>query len=647
MEGHGNLIAVGHAELLRRFFLKVYTKLRAEGLEESAKVHDGRGLTQDVSVATLSTSPGLPRWRKSTQDDEHEFVISSNDICQADVSACLKFKIPSPVTKFMGCVTSAGSLYQVRLDEPMEVAKEDEHEFIVSNNDEYGVQGDLADVSASLKPKMLSSVTNFMGRNTGAGTRYQDRLDEARELDKEVGGGLLLVAVAGSISWQCVPFFQTFSGPPRRDDPGGSTGRVHDPREAGTPSLHAAVPSVNMSAAGAVQYEPEDGGVMGLVDLISLNFAFVAVNKEKDVLADLLVRSPFYHPSPGARTRSMDVPAKARGVVFIMSEVRRLNNHSISDKYGSKASMSVLYSDANVQLIGHFKMGTSCAHWRDPQHMLRRQGNGALLRDNTEGGAPDQQGLDLERSKRPLKTGWLLHKASLQRASMVGRKPDPEKPTDPDANPSDKEPTEEEREQYVGDSWKYRTESICPQYDGSRSLSGRCNHVNEYGTCFDQVESDHEDEGAMSPAPPPPDALDEHIRIQERLQDWDCTNGANGITTSFTCLADPGVMTGPAIKKDCHGRRGQGCGSSFRHHRAPSAPGCSTRASPRILRREQEGPSWLLTRLARSQGLKWTSTAASTTGDPATSARISRQPELWTTRSVAPTTRGLATSARA
>ena len=100
--------------------------------------------------------------------------------------------------------------------------------------------------------------------------------------------------------------------------------------------------------------------------------------------------------------------------------------------------------------------------------------------------------------------------------------PDPKEPADPNANPSDEEQAEEKaREQRVQESWKDRTDSICPQYEGSQSLSGRCNHADERGTCFDQIESGHGDEGAESPPPPPPDDLDKHIKIQYRLQDWD------------------------------------------------------------------------------------------------------------------------------
>ena len=60
----------------------------------------------------------------------------------------------------------------------------------------------------------------------------------------------------------------------------------------------------------------------------------------------LRTRSLPKHPSPGALTHSMDVP--------------------------DKAFTNVLYPDANVQLIGQFEVGSCAAHYRDPQHMLRR-----------------------------------------------------------------------------------------------------------------------------------------------------------------------------------------------------------------------------------------------------------------------------------
>ena len=71
MEGHGNPIVVGRAELLRRFFLKVYTKLTTEGLEEAGE-RPPRGGAHGGDV------------RESTAADSDEY------------SVCLLYTSPSP-----------------------------------------------------------------------------------------------------------------------------------------------------------------------------------------------------------------------------------------------------------------------------------------------------------------------------------------------------------------------------------------------------------------------------------------------------------------------------------------------------------------------------------------------------------------------
>ena len=131
MEDHGNPIAVGHAELLRRFFFKVYMKLTAECLEEAGErpprggTHGGDDyesvITNNVEYGVqgdlVTVGEGFEETKAASRD--------SNDIYQADVSACLKHKILSPVIKLMGHITSSGTLHQHRLDESKEVAMED------------------------------------------------------------------------------------------------------------------------------------------------------------------------------------------------------------------------------------------------------------------------------------------------------------------------------------------------------------------------------------------------------------------------------------------------------------------------------------------------------------------------------------------
>ena len=119
-KGYGNTVAVGHDDLLRRFFFEVYTKIRSEDLKEPPRggTHGG-GVTNLNKPASLSLEEAIDRG--------------------PDLQPTRKRDPP--------WISSTGS------DHPRggKDSQEDEHEFAIPNNDEYGVQGDLVTVGKKIE----------------------------------------------------------------------------------------------------------------------------------------------------------------------------------------------------------------------------------------------------------------------------------------------------------------------------------------------------------------------------------------------------------------------------------------------------------------------------------------------------------------
>ena len=149
MEDCGHTTVAGSAELLRRFFSKVYTKLTVEGRDEP-KGRPPRRATHSGIVCEFS----------NTDNNDYSMVTDAVTVCKATVA-----------TKTVSGDTN------------------DIHQ---------------ADASAYLDPKGGSPVTS-------PGTQLQDWTNEGREVPKEEGGGPILAMPTSSIPRDCRPSSQTLS----------------------------------------------------------------------------------------------------------------------------------------------------------------------------------------------------------------------------------------------------------------------------------------------------------------------------------------------------------------------------------------------------------------------------------------------------